>query len=160
MACCPGPGRGLIIVSIATRSNDEEGSGVRQTTVATQHLCASGKVTVDGRTCGQDSAPVKIGEFSDYQCPFCKRFVDITEPEIEREYIQKGLVQLDSHKHIGLIEEQRDQAAEAGAGGTPSFLINGTLVVGYLPFEKFRLHIEEALGERWQRRAAPAGGFR
>jgi protein-disulfide isomerase len=179
----------------------------------------------DGRFCGQDSAPVKIVELSDYQCPFCKRFVDLTEPQVESEYIQKGLVQLefrnfaitagnappdeneatlaaeaaecandqsryweyhyklyaeqagenrgaflpdrlkqfasdlglhgeefdaclDSHKHIDLIVEERNQASEAGARGTPSFLIDGELVVGHMTFDEFSQHIEEALAEQ------------
>jgi protein-disulfide isomerase len=212
----------LIALSLATRSGNEGGAG--QTPVATQRLCASGSVPVNGRVCGQDSAPVKMVELSDYQCPFCKRFVDGTEPEVETEYIQKGLVQLefryfaitggnappdeneatlaaeaaecandqgrfweyhyklyaeqrgenqgafvperlkqfatdlgldrgefdaclDSHKHIGLVEELRNQAVAAGARGTPSFLINGELVHGYQPFETFRQHIEEALAK-------------
>jgi protein-disulfide isomerase len=215
----------LITLSLATRSDSEDGAGgADQTPVATQHLCASGSVPVNGRVCGQDSAPVKIVELSDYQCPFCKRFVDGTEPEVEREYIQKGLVQLefrcfaitggsalpdeneatlaaeaaecandqghfweyhyklyaeqrgenqgafvperlkqfatdlgldrvefdaclDSHKHIGLVEEQRDQAFATGANGTPSFLINGKLLVGYMPFDRFRSYIDEALAK-------------
>ena len=216
-------GGAIIALSVISSGGDEGGAG-DQTPVATQHLCTSGSVPVDGHSCGEDSAPVKIVELSDYQCPYCKRFVDDTEPEVETEYIQKGLVQLefryfaitggnappdeneatlaaeaaecandqgrfweyhyklyaeqrgenrgafvperlkqfasdlgldraefdaclDSHKHIGLVEEQRDQAVAAGARGTPSFLINGELVVGYQPFEGFRQYIEEALAE-------------
>jgi protein-disulfide isomerase len=215
-------GAALIGISMATRSSDEEVSGTSATGVATQHLCASGSVPAEGRICGQDSAPVKIVELSDYQCPFCKRFVDLTEPQIESEYIQKGLVQLefrnfavtggnaspdeneatlaaeaaecandqgrfweyhyklyaeqagenrgaflpdrlkqfasdlgldreefdaclDSHKHIDLVEQQRDEAVDLGAQGTPSFLINGELVVGFMTFDEFSQHIEEAL---------------
>lgn len=214
----------LIVFSAITGSEDDGGAGAGQTPSAVEHLCASGSVAVNGRVCGQDSAPVKIVELSDYQCPYCKRFIDGTEPEVETEYIQKGLVQLefccfaitggnappdeneatlaaeaaecandqgrfweyhyrlyaeqrgenrgafaperlkqfatdlgldrgefdaclDSHKHIGLVEEQRDQAAAAGAQGTPSFLINGKLVVGYQSFEQFRQHIEAALAK-------------
>ena len=216
-------GGALIALSVASRGGNEGGTG-DQTPGAGQRLCASGSVPVSGHLCGQDSAPVKIVELSDYQCPFCKRFVDGTEPKVEGEYIQKGLVQLefryfaitggnappdeneatlaaeaaecandqgrfweyhyklyaeqrgenrgafaperlkqfatdlgldraefdaclDSHKHIGLVEEQRDQAAAAGARGTPSFLINGKLVHGYQSFERFRQHIEEALAK-------------
>jgi len=215
----------LIVFGVITGSEDDSGAGAGQTSSAVERLCASGRVPVDGRICGEDSAPVKIVEFSDYQCPFCKRFVDSTEPSVELEYIEKGLVQLefcnlaitggnaspdeneatlaaeaaecandqgcfweyhyklygeqrgenrgaflperlkqfasdlgldrgefdaclDSHKHIGLIEEQRDRAAEAGAEATPSFLIDDKLVVGYMSFDKFRSHIEEALAEQ------------
>ena len=219
-------GGGLIAVSMATRSDDEEvPGGATQTAIATQHLCASGSVPAEGRICGQDSAPVKMIELSDYQCPYCKRFVDLTEPQVESEYIQKGLVQLefrnfaitagnappdqneatlaaeaaecandqghyweyhyklyaeqagenrgaflpdklkqfasdlgldrdefdaclDSHKHIDLIVQERQQAADAGANGTPSFLIDGELVVGYMTFDAFSQHIEEALARQ------------
>jgi protein-disulfide isomerase len=89
-------GAALVGISMATRSDDEEiPSGAGQTVNATPHLCASGSVPADGRFCGQDSAPVEIVELSDYQCPFCKRFVDLTEPQVESEYIQTGLVQLE-----------------------------------------------------------------
>jgi protein-disulfide isomerase len=216
-------GGALVGISMATRSDDEEvPAGTGQTVIATPHLCASGSVPTDGRFCGQDSAPVKIVELSDYQCPFCKRFVDLTEPQVESEYIQKGLVQLefhnfaitagnappdeneatlaaeaaecandqdryweyhyklyaeqagenrgaflpdrlkqfasdlgldrekfdaclDSHKHIDLIVEERNQASDAGANGTPSFLIDGKLVVGFMSFDEFSQHIEAAL---------------
>jgi protein-disulfide isomerase len=218
-------GGALVGISMATRSSDEEGPGASPTGEATQHLCASGSVPAEGRICGEDSAPVKIVELSDYQCPFCKRFVDLTEPQVESEYIQKGLVQLefrnfaitggnaspdeneatlaaeaaecandqgrfweyhyklyaeqagenrgaflpeklkqfasdllldreefdaclDSHKHIALVQEERQQAADAGANGTPSFLINGELVVGFMSFAEFRPHIEEALAKQ------------
>jgi protein-disulfide isomerase-like protein with CxxC motif len=55
---------------------------------------------------------------------------------------------LDSHKHIDLIVEERNQASDAGANGTPSFLIDGELVVGYMTFDEFSRHIEEALAAR------------
>ena len=217
-------GGALIALSAVTRGSDDGATG-DPTLGAALHLCAGGSVPTNGRVCGEDSAPVKIVELSDYQCPFCKRFVDGTEPEVEREYVQKGLVQLefryfaitggsappdtneatlaaeaaecandqgrfweyhyklyaeqhgenrgafvpdrlkqfatdlgldrgefdaclDSHKHIGLVEELRDQAAAAGARGTPSFLINGKLAVGYQPFEKFRQYVEGVLAEQ------------
>jgi len=218
-------GGAFVGISMAIRSDDDGGPSTSPTGATTQHLCASGSVPAEGRTCGPDSAPVKIVELSDYQCPFCKRFVDLTEPEVESEYIHKGLVQLefrnfaitggnapadeneatlaaeaaecandqghfweyhyklyteqagenrgaflpdrleqfasdlglnrdefdaclDSHKHIELIVEERNQAADAGANGTPSFLIDGELVVGFMSFNEFSQHIEEALAQQ------------
>jgi len=191
---------------------------------ASDHLCASGLVPVDGRKCGPDSAPVKIIEVSDYQCPWCKRFVDTTEKAAEEQYVAEGLVQiefhnfavtggnqpkevneatlaaeaaecandqgryweyhyklyaeqegenqgafrperlkqfaaelelnqqefdacLDSHRHIDLIEREREEAASLGARGTPTLVINGQMVPGYLPFDRFQPLIEEALVE-------------
>lgn len=43
---------------------------------------------------GDDDAPVTIVEFSDYQCPFCKRFAEETLPGITEKYIDTGRVRL------------------------------------------------------------------
>ena len=191
---------------------------------ASDHLCASGLVPVDGRKCGPDSAPVKIIEMSDYQCPWCKRFVDTTEKEVEEQYVSEGLVQiefrnfavtggnqpkqvneatlaaeaaecandqgryweyhyklyaeqqgenqgaflperlkqfaadlgldqegfdacLDSHRHYDEIMQEREEAIALGARGTPTLVINGQMVPGYLPFDRFQPLIEEALAK-------------
>jgi len=41
---------------------------------------------------GDTNAPVTIIEFSDFQCPFCKRFFDQTLPILEEKYIKTGKV--------------------------------------------------------------------
>jgi len=41
---------------------------------------------------GNPDAPVTIVEFSDFQCPFCKRFFDQTLANLENEYIDTGKV--------------------------------------------------------------------
>lgn len=41
---------------------------------------------------GDPDAPVTIVEFSDYQCPFCRRFHNEVLPGIEKEYISTGKV--------------------------------------------------------------------
>ncbi len=189
---------------------------------ASAHLCASGQVPVDGRKCGPDSAPVKVIEMSDYQCPWCKRFVDTTEKDVEEQYVAKGLVQiefhnfaimggnqpkevnestlaaeaaecandqgryweyhyklyaeqqgenegafrsealkgfatelglnqqefddcLDSHRHYDEIMREQDEAVALGASGTPTIVITGTMIPGYLAFDRFQPLIEEAL---------------
>jgi len=39
---------------------------------------------------GSDSAKVNLVEFGDYQCPFCKRFFDQTEPQMTKDYVDSG----------------------------------------------------------------------
>jgi len=41
---------------------------------------------------GDPNAPIKIEEFSDFQCPFCERFHQQTEPLLRQYYIDTGKV--------------------------------------------------------------------
>ena len=43
---------------------------------------------------GDKNAPVTLIEFSDYECPFCKRHFDSTHPELVKKYIDTGKVKL------------------------------------------------------------------
>jgi len=54
----------------------------------------SGSVNFDippfARFLGDESASISIVEFGDYQCPFCKRLFDQTEPQLMQEYVMSG----------------------------------------------------------------------
>ena len=39
---------------------------------------------------GEDGAKVTIAEFSDFQCPFCKRWSEETLPALRKAYLEKG----------------------------------------------------------------------
>lgn len=41
---------------------------------------------------GDPNAPIQIVEYSDYQCPFCERFYEQTEPLLVEAYIKTGKV--------------------------------------------------------------------
>lgn len=41
---------------------------------------------------GEESAKINIVEFGDYQCPFCERFFQQTEPQIMSDYVDSGKV--------------------------------------------------------------------
>ena len=47
---------------------------------------------VDFNTMGDPNAPVKIVEYSDFQCPFCKQFADETEMQLVENYVNTGKV--------------------------------------------------------------------
>ena len=51
-------------------------------------------IDADGRlpSIGTAGAEIAIIEFSDYQCPYCKRFIDQTFTKLKRKYIDTGKV--------------------------------------------------------------------
>lgn len=74
---------------------------------------------------GQASAPVTIVEFSDYQCPFCRKFWSEAYMQLKSEYIATGKVKLvfkdyplDFHQMAGKTAEAvrciRDQKGDTG----------------------------------------------
>ena len=50
--------------------------------------------TAKAWTMGSDSAPVKIIEFADFECPACGQFATVTEPDLRERLIKTGLVQI------------------------------------------------------------------
>jgi protein-disulfide isomerase len=160
---------------------------------------------------GPENAAITIVEFSDFECPFCKRVLPSVD-QLMKEY--QGKVKL-AFRHNPLpfhpkampaakaayaahkqgkfwemydllfsnqqalseenfkkwakdlkldvkkfekdmkdpaaqksIEEDSNFARANGAGGTPSFFINGVLLVGAQPFEKFKEIIDAVLAEK------------
>ena len=52
---------------------------------------------------------------------------------------------LDDHRFQDEVETDMADANRLGLNGTPSFIINGRIVVGALPFESFKAIIDEEL---------------
>jgi protein-disulfide isomerase len=48
--------------------------------------------TADDNSMGNANAPITIEEFSDFQCPFCERFHQETEPLLKQYYVDTGKV--------------------------------------------------------------------
>ena len=75
----------------------------------------------DEHVLGELDAPVTIIEFSDFQCPFCKRFRDQTFDKIKEKYIDTGKVRfvymnfpLKSHENSQKAAEAAECAHEQG----------------------------------------------
>jgi protein-disulfide isomerase len=68
----------------------------------------------DNPMLGKAEAPVTIIEFSDYQCPFCRRFFQTTLPTLKTEYVDTGKVRYIFRDFpIDKIHPQARKAAEA-----------------------------------------------
>jgi protein-disulfide isomerase len=70
---------------------------------------------------GNKDAKVTIVEFSDFQCPFCKRFYEDAMAQIKKEYVDTGKVKiayrhypLSFHPHAGKAGEASECANDQG----------------------------------------------
>ena len=48
--------------------------------------------SADGNSMGDPNAPIHMEEFGDFQCPFCQRFHEQTEPSLVEQYVNTGKV--------------------------------------------------------------------
>ena len=80
--------------------------------------------TDDDPVLGDKNAPLTIVEFSDYECPFCKRSFDQVLPELKKNYIDTGKLKLvfrdfplsfhaNAHKEAEAAECARSQSDDA-----------------------------------------------
>lgn len=205
------------INQLAGRSNGKVAEGEIITITPKQ------RSQIQGNSMGDPNAPVKIIEYSDFQCPYCKQFSDTTEQGIIDNFVATGKVYftfrsmgnfisrniglggtesrdaaeaaycasdqgkfweykdilfanslgedegyfarvrlekmaeaigldltqfndcMDSEKYRDRVEQDGIDGQAAGITGTPSFLINGKLVVGAQPYSTFQAEIEAAL---------------
>lgn len=78
----------------------------------------------DAPVLGKKDAPVTIVEFSDYECPFCKRHFDETHGQLVKNYIDTGKAKLvfrnlplsfhaNAHKEAQAAECAKDQGGDS-----------------------------------------------
>lgn len=77
------------------------------------------KVSIDDDPIkGKADAPVTIVEFSDYECPFCKRNHDQVFPQIAKEYIDTGKVRYIFRDYpLGFHKRAKPAAVAANCAG-------------------------------------------
>jgi len=67
----------------------------------------------DGPSLGDPKASVTVVEFADFQCPFCGRFFEQTEPQIMDQYVKAGKVRFVYRNFAFLGQESQDAALAA-----------------------------------------------
>lgn len=92
-------------------------------TVPTEDLSPK-KVSIDDDPIlGDKNAKVTMIDFSDYECPFCKRYFDETFPQIKKDYIDTGKIKYvyrdlplsfhaNAHKEAQAAECAREQSGD------------------------------------------------
>lgn len=76
-------------------NKDDQGRNVDPTQQAPEDNGALVKVSVDDDPIlGNKNAKVTLIEFSDYECPFCKKYFTDTYPQIKKDYIDTGKVKM------------------------------------------------------------------
>ena len=66
----------------------------------------------NGLSMGEPNAPVKVLIYSDFQCPWCKNFIDNNEPTVLNNYIKTGKV-LYTYVPFSFLGKESTQAAAA-----------------------------------------------
>lgn len=68
---------------------------------------------VDFNAVGNPDAPIRIDEYSDFQCPYCRIFFENTEEELLANYVADGTVYFVYHSFGDFIGPESGAAAEA-----------------------------------------------
>lgn len=93
------------------------------------------KVSVDDDpVLGKSDAPLTLIEFSDYECPYCKRFFEQTLSEIKTDYINSGKIKfvyrdfpLPFHDPMATMEAQAASCAKEQGGDSTYFRFHDEL---------------------------------
>lgn len=96
-----------------------KGQGGQANNIDDQEIAAAGQPPAigDDYVLGDAGAPVTIIEFGDYQCPFCGRFFNETEPQIRENYVKTGKAQFVYKDLTFLGQESIDAALAANCAG-------------------------------------------
>jgi len=100
---------GLAVVFTQFFGGDDEGGLAAKLATAEENIPAD---MAKGNKLGSDDAPVKIVEFEDTQCPFCLRYTANVEPELVKEFVKSGQVQIE-YRHYPILGSESTFAALA-----------------------------------------------
>jgi protein-disulfide isomerase len=61
---------------------------------------------------GRADAPVVMIEYSDFQCPFCRKFAQDTEQKLIKQYVDKGVLRIE-WRNFPIFGKESENAARA-----------------------------------------------
>lgn len=71
---------------------------------------------VSGESLGSADAPVVLEVYSDFQCPICGRFVRDQFPTLKRQFVDTGVLRIESHDIAFLGTGNPDESVELATG--------------------------------------------
>lgn len=71
------------------------------------------KVSMGGHVLGDKDAPLTLVEFTDYECPYCRRFYEMTFPELKKNFIDTGKLKFVSRNLPLPFHQNAKKAAQA-----------------------------------------------
>lgn len=119
--------------TVGTQANLPAASALPQPEAPQQPTSA--KISVDDDpVLGDKDAPVTLVEFSDYECPFCKRHFDQVYPSLKKDYIDTGKVKmvfrdypLPFHDPMATFEANAANCAREQAGDSAYFNLHDAI---------------------------------
>jgi protein-disulfide isomerase len=115
-----GGGGGKTAASSSAASSSASLAGVR----ASSDLLAG--IPQDGISLGSAKAPVRVLEFADLQCPFCRQATLDVLPNVIRDYVRPGKVRMEFHALAFIGPDSVRAARVAEAAGQQDKLWNVT----------------------------------
>ncbi len=82
---------GILIALLGGGGSDEPVAAA----LSAQAPAAGASSAADRPSIGDPDAPITMIEYSDFQCPFCRKFADETQPALLQEYVDKGLLRIE-----------------------------------------------------------------
>jgi protein-disulfide isomerase len=103
----------------------EQSSGLPKPASSVRPEAALQKITVpvgdEEFAMGSPNAPITLVEFTDFQCPYCRKFHKATFPQLKKEYIDSGKVRFISRDlPLGFHSYAKNAALQARCAGEQS----------------------------------------
>lgn len=114
LGACLGVGGTLGIQRWQGATGQPQAEGAREKQGSQPRTLAMDLLLQGDPVLGEASAPLTIVEFSDYQCPYCRRFQQQVFPKLKREFIDEGLVRF-IHKDLPLPFHRQAETSAAVA---------------------------------------------
>lgn len=107
---------GLAAIGLATIGNDSRAEPTGTVTTGTVTTVAGATTSsADPMALGDPNAPVVMVTYSEFQCPFCGRFAQETEPELVDRFVDTGVLRIEWRDFPYLGEESVVAAMAARA---------------------------------------------